>query len=118
VMAAFRDDAELEQKLAGPLPRLTGRTLVDRRELERALERIRRDGVAIEDQEAIIGEAEIAAAVVDHAGHAVGAVGVVGPVERLLVDGFARPDLAGAVKQVARGLSRDMAGARVYERGR
>ena len=31
VMAAFRDDAELEQKLAGPLPRLTGRTLVDRR---------------------------------------------------------------------------------------
>jgi DNA-binding IclR family transcriptional regulator len=118
VMAAFRDDAELEQKLAGPLPRLTGRTLVDRRELERALERIRRDGVAIEDQEAIIGEAEIAAAVVDHAGHAVGAIGVVGPVERLLVDGFARPDLAGAVKQVARGLSRDMAGARVYERGR
>jgi DNA-binding IclR family transcriptional regulator len=118
VMAAFRDDAELEQKLAGQLPRLTGRTLVDRQELERALERIRRDGVAIEDQEAIIGEAEIAAAVVDHAGHAVGAVGVVGPVERLLVDGFARPDLAGAVKQVARGLSRDMAGARVYERGR
>jgi hypothetical protein len=48
----------------------------------------------------------------------VGAVGVVGPVERLLVDGFARPDLAGAVKQVTRGLSRDMAGARVYERGR
>jgi DNA-binding IclR family transcriptional regulator len=118
VTAAFRDDAELAQKLAGALPKLTGRTIVDPQELERALERIRRDGVAIEDQEAIIGEAEIAAAVVDHAGHAVGAVGVVGPVERLLVDGFARPDLAAAVKEVARGLSRDMAGARVYERGR
>jgi DNA-binding IclR family transcriptional regulator len=117
-VAAFRDDAELEPKLAGPLPRLTGRTIVDAQELRRSLERIRRDGVAIEDQEAIIGEAEIAAPVLDHSGHAVGAVGVVGPVERLLVDGFARPDLANAVREVARGLSRDMAGARVYERGR
>lgn len=118
VTAAFRDDGELKQMLAGALPRLTGRTIVEPSELERALERIRIDGVAVEDQEAIIGEAEIAAPVFDHSGHAVGAVGVVGPVERLLVDGFARPDLAAAVKEVARGLSRDMAGGRVYARGR
>jgi len=51
-------------------------------------------------------------------GDAVGAVGVVGPVERLLVDGSARPELAAAVREVARGLSRDMAGGRVYARGR
>jgi DNA-binding IclR family transcriptional regulator len=118
VMAAFRDESELGPRLAGALPRLTGRTIVDPLELGRELERIRRDGVAVEDQEAIIGEAEIAAPVVDHDGDAVGAVGVVGPVERLLVDGFARPDLAAAVKEVARGLSRDIGGARVYERGR
>lgn len=114
--AAFRDDGELERLLAEPLRRLTGRTLVEPAELEDALERIRRDGVAVEDQEAIIGEAEIAAPVFDHAGRPVGALGVVGPVERLLVGGSARPELADAVREVARGLSRDLAGGRVYAR--
>ena len=52
--------------------------------MRRALEAVRRSGVAIEDQEAVIGEAEVAAAVFDHDGHPVGAIGVVGPVERLL----------------------------------
>jgi DNA-binding IclR family transcriptional regulator len=116
--AAFQDDGQLEQMLGGPLPRLTGRTIVEPPELKEALKRIRHEGVAVEDQEAIIGEAEIAAPVFDHLGDAVGAVGVVGPVERLLVDGSARPELAAAVREVARGLSRDMAGGRVYARGR
>jgi DNA-binding IclR family transcriptional regulator len=115
---AFHDDGELERMLGGPLPKLTGRTMVEPKAIKEALERIRRDGVAVEDQEAIIGEAEIAAPVFDHSGHAVGAVGVVGPVERLLVEGSARSDLAAAVREVARGLSRDLAGGRVYARGR
>lgn len=113
---AFRDDGELERLLQGPLRRLTGRTLVEPAELEEALERIRRDGVAVEDQEAIIGEAEIAAPVFDHSGRPVGALGVVGPVERLLVEGSPRADLSTAVKQTARGLSRDISGGRVYAR--
>ena len=115
--AAFHEDGELERLLAGPLRMLTGRTLVDTPKIRQALERIRRDGIAVEDQEAIIGEAEIAAPIFDHHGHAVGAVGVVGPVERLLVEGSPRAELAAAVKEAARGLSRDISGGRVYARG-
>jgi DNA-binding IclR family transcriptional regulator len=92
------------------MPRLTGRTIADPHEMAVALDAIAEAGFATEDQEAIVGEAEIAAAVVDHRGHPVGAIGVAGPVERLLSE--ARADaVALAVKEVARGLSRDM-GAR------
>jgi DNA-binding IclR family transcriptional regulator len=62
----------------------------------------------------VIGEAELAAPVIDHDGHAVGAIGVVGPVERLLPDGKVREDEVAAVKEVARGLSRDLGGVRRF----
>lgn len=115
---AFHDDARIEELIAGPLPRLTGRTIVAPEALRDALEAIRREGVAIEDQEAVIGEAEVAAPVLDHAGHPVGAIGVVGPVERLLPGGRSRDDVVAAVKEVARGLSRDLGGVRRFARGR
>jgi len=75
------------------------------------------DGVALEDQEAIVGEAEIAAAVFNHLGAPVGAVGVAGPVERLLADGPA-PDVVAAVRETARSLSREMGAGRVSARAR
>jgi len=118
VVAAYRDEAALGELRGGPLGRLTGRTMVEPRVLRRALESIRREGVAIEDQEAVIGEAEVAAPVFDHEGHPVGAIGVAGPVERLLPDGRARLDVLGAVKESARGLSRDLGGVRRFARGR
>src|ERR687892_600570 len=46
------------------------------------------------------------------------AIGVVGPVERLLPEGHVRKDVVAAVKEVARGLSRDLGGARRYARAR
>jgi DNA-binding IclR family transcriptional regulator len=116
--AAHADAAELDRLLAEPLPRLTGRTLVEEAELRDALEAVRRSGFAIEDQEAVLGEAEVAAAVLDHHGRAVGAIGVVGPVERLLPDGTAGGEIVAAVKDVARGLSRDVGGVRRYARAR
>lgn len=110
-IAAYADEHARRHLLGGPLPTLTGRTLVDPDELRRALEGVPRTGVAVEDQEAIVGEAEIAAPVFDHLGVPVGAIGVAGPVERLLPDG-PRPDIVAAVKEVARGLSRDMGAGR------
>jgi DNA-binding IclR family transcriptional regulator len=117
-MVAFHDEAALGVLLDGPLPRLTGRTIVEPEGLRRVLDSIRRDGVAIEDQEAVIGEAEVASPVFEHTGHAVGAIGVVGPVERLLPEERPRRDVIAAVKEVARGLSRDLGGVRRFARGR
>jgi DNA-binding IclR family transcriptional regulator len=118
-VAAFADEAALEALLPdGPLTQLTGRTIVDPQEIRRALERVRREGVAVEDQEAVLGEAEVAAAVLDHDGRPVGAIGVAGPVEHLLPGGRAREDVVAAVKQTARGLSRDLGGVRRYARSR
>lgn len=97
--------------LSGELRRLTGRTIVDGAELGASLEQVVETGLATEDQEGIVGEAEIAAPIFDHRGAPIGAIGIAGPVERLLPDG---PDeqLAAAVKQAARGLSREMGAGR------
>lgn len=102
--------------LGAPLARLTGRTLTDPGALGRELDRVALMGVALEDQEAIIGEAAIAAPVFDHLGQVVGAIGVGGPVERLLPDGPS-DHLIAAVKEAARGLSREMGAGRVAARG-
>lgn len=117
-VVAFRDDATVRELVDRPLARLTGRTVVEPREIRRSLAAIRRGGVAVEDQEAVIGEAEVAAAVFDHEGRPVGAIGVAGPVEHLLPEGRARDDVVAAVKQTARGLSRDLGGVRRFARSR
>jgi DNA-binding IclR family transcriptional regulator len=117
-VAAFRDETVLAELLGHPLPRLTGRTIVEPREIRRSLAAVRRSGVAVEDQEAVIGEAEVAAAVLDHDARPVGAIGVAGPVEHLLPDGRTRDDVMTAVKQTARGLSRDLGGVRRFAKSR
>ncbi len=51
--------------------------------VRKMLEEVREKGWAAEREEAIIGEASIASPVFDRAGAAAGAIGIVGPVERL-----------------------------------
>jgi DNA-binding IclR family transcriptional regulator len=101
--------AELER---GPLPRLTGNTITLKRSLDAELKRARTAGVAVDDQEAIVGEAGIATAVFDHRGLAVGAIGVTGAVERLLPSG-PDPEMVAAVKEAGRGLSRELGAGRI-----
>jgi DNA-binding IclR family transcriptional regulator len=115
-VAAFLDPRRRNALLGVELTPLTGRTTVDPARLREELERVVAAGVAAEDQEAIVGEAEIAAAVFDHRGAPAGAIGVVGPVERVAPDGPA-PALVAAVKETARGLSREMGAGRVGSRG-
>jgi DNA-binding IclR family transcriptional regulator len=115
-IGAALDPDRRRSMLAGPMPRLTGRTIADPHDLAVALDAIAVDGIAIEDQEAIVGEAEVAAAIVDHRATPVGAVGVVGPAERLLAEPRTEAIVL-AVKETARGLSRDM-GARRLPGGR
>jgi DNA-binding IclR family transcriptional regulator len=109
--AAYLEPQGRDELLAGPLPRLTGRTLTNRAALDAELGRVVEGGVALEDQEAIVGEAGVAAALFDHRGAVVGAIGVAGPVERLLPDGPAA-DVVAAVKEAARGLSRELGAGR------
>ena len=88
----------------GELIALTGRTdHRPRRTRGDARSRSREDGYAFEDEEAIVGEAEIAAPVFDDLGHSVGAIGVVGPVERLAARGRPASTLVAAVRETLAG---------------
>jgi DNA-binding IclR family transcriptional regulator len=115
-VVAFRSPTRRTALLGAELSPLTGRTMTEPSILRAALEGIASLGVAVEDQEAVVGEAEIAAPVFDHRGEPAGAIGVVGPVERLLPDGPATALIA-AVKEAGRGLSRDMGAGRFAARG-
>jgi DNA-binding IclR family transcriptional regulator len=116
-IVAYLPESVRSSLLASELAPLTGRTMTDPAALEQALAGVARDGSALEDEEAIVGEAEIAAPIFDDLGHSVGAIGVVGPVERLVSEGRAAPALLAAVRETSRGLSRDMGAGRVRARG-
>jgi len=116
-IAAFLPEPSRRALLAAELVPLTGRTVTDPAMLEASLAIVADEGAAFEDEEAIVGEAEIAAPVFDDMGHSVGAIGVVGPVERLVVEGRAAPAVLAAVRETSRGLSRDMGAGRTRAGG-
>jgi DNA-binding IclR family transcriptional regulator len=108
---AYLPSSVVDDLTAEPLPKLTSRTL-SARELRSQFEAIRERGVARERDEAILGEASVAAPIFDHSGHAVGAVGVVGDTERIVPRGPAK-GLVSAVAEAAAGISREL-GARSW----
>ena len=110
IAASLPEDAQ-DALLAGPLPRLTGHTRTDPEELGKVLTTVSVRGYAIEDQEATLGDAGLAAPVFDWSGRVAGALGIVGPVERLLDLDHERR-LADAVRSTARALSRDLGAGR------
>jgi DNA-binding IclR family transcriptional regulator len=110
-IVAWLDDDAQKALLAGPAQRLTGKTLTDPEALQQALVATRERGYAVEDQEATLGDGGLAAPVFDWSGRAVGALGIVGPVERLLAPGR-QGRLADAVRSTARALSRDLGASR------
>ena len=116
-IAAFVPATTLDHLLGAELAPLTGRTATEPDAIVGSLHAIAIDGIALEDQEAVVGEGEIAAPVFDTHGHPVGAIGMVGPVERLVVEGEPSPTIAAAVRETARGLSRDMGAGRLVARG-
>jgi len=97
--------------LAADLAPLTGRTKTTKAALSRALAQVRKQGYAVEDQEATVGDAGIAAPIVNREGSVAGAIGVVGPAERLTAMP-AREELARLVTESARSISRDLGAGR------
>ncbi|HEU4423676.1 MAG TPA: IclR family transcriptional regulator [Pilimelia sp.] len=120
-IVAHLPEPERRRLLAGQLPVLTGGTITDPAALAEQLAAVLVTGYAVEDGEAAIGDAGVAAPVFDRDG-VVGAIGLVGPVERLLTGArdergagaSGRPDdeHAVAVRETARLLSRDLGAGR------
>jgi DNA-binding IclR family transcriptional regulator len=108
---AHLDEDVRDDVLREDLPRLTGQTLHSAAALGKELAATRERGYALEKEEAVIGEAGVAAPIFDRSGEAIGAVGIVGPRERLLKRGRER-FLANAVLEAARGISRDLGAPR------
>ena len=104
-------DAGRAAAVAGDLAPLTGRTKTTRAALSRALAQVRKQGFAVENQEATVGDAGVAAPILGRDSAVAGAIGVVGPVERLLAPAT-RGELARAVIEAARAISRDLGAAR------
>jgi DNA-binding IclR family transcriptional regulator len=108
-IVAHVPEQQRTELLGRSLPMLTGRTLTEQRKLAAELEKVRSLGYAVEDSEATIGDAGLAAPVFARDGVA-GAIGLVGPVERLLAG--QRDEYAVAVRDTARLLTRDLGGGR------
>jgi DNA-binding IclR family transcriptional regulator len=108
---AFVDQDFRGAVLEEDLPRLTGRTLSSPAALTRDLDATRKRGYAVEKEEAVLGEAGVAAPIFDRDAEPVGAVGIAGPRERILARGSERR-IANAVVEAARGISRDLGAPR------
>jgi DNA-binding IclR family transcriptional regulator len=111
-IVAYLPDEPRAELLKAPLPQLTGRTIIFPHEISTGLENVRHQGFAIDDQEAIVGEAGLAAPILADGGRPVGAIGLTGPVEDILPDG-PHPTKVASLRDAARNLSRDMGGGRM-----
>jgi DNA-binding IclR family transcriptional regulator len=110
-IVAHLPDSQRAQALTADLAPLTGRTKTTRGALSRALSQVRNQGYAVEDEEATVGDAGIAAPILSRDDLVTGAIGVVGAAGRLLaID--AKPELVRAVVATARAISRDLGAGR------
>jgi DNA-binding IclR family transcriptional regulator len=107
-IVASLPETQRTRALTGDLAPLTGRT---RSALSRALAQVRQRGFAVEDQEATVGDAGIAAAILARDGVVAGAIGVVGPADRLLDHG-SMEERVREVTAAARAISRDLGAGR------
>jgi DNA-binding IclR family transcriptional regulator len=106
IVAALEINAQ-EALLALPAERLTGLTVTRLADLRQILVTTRRRGYAVEAHMATLGDAGIAAPMFDSSRRAVGAIGIVGPAERLL-SAERQKALADAVCCAAERLSQEM----------
>lgn len=99
----------------GPLRSLTGDTLTDPVQLLSELPGIAVQGVAFEEDEAVIGESALASPVVDRTGAVVAAIGLVVPSAQWPDEGsddHGLEEWVAALRGTARALSRELGGTR------
>ncbi len=105
VLLAFTSIDWQQQVMARGLPRLTTNTITDPLRLREDLERIRRRGYAVDNEEREQGVRCVAAPVMDRSGSVVAAISLSGPSSRLILDGLS--DLIEAVQRTAEKISRE-----------
>jgi DNA-binding IclR family transcriptional regulator len=88
----------------GPLRSLTGETIVEPAVLEKALAEVLAKGYAVEDEEAVLGEASIAVPVADRDSEAVAAIAVVLPASQQPV----ADSVLTLLREAARNVSREL----------
>lgn len=86
------------------LPRLTSHTIQDMEQLEKELERVQRDGFAVDVEEMREGVGRVASAVLDRSGRIMACLAVVCPAFRLRESGR-KENYARCVKEVAQEIS-------------
>lgn len=106
---AFMPEEEQSARAASDLARFTRNTLVTAREVEDELELTRQRRYAVEDEEAIIGEAGVAAPIFDAHESVIGAIGIAGPRERVAAADRVET-LAPHVLEASRAISRELGG--------
>jgi DNA-binding IclR family transcriptional regulator len=82
-MLAFQAPPLVEEIIRQGLRPRTPKTKTSADELRAALDRVRRDGYAVEDEESEAGMRSVAAPIRNASGDVVAAIGVAGPVQRL-----------------------------------
>ncbi|HQT67841.1 MAG: hypothetical protein B7Z78_04745 [Rhodospirillales bacterium 20-60-12] len=92
------------------MPRLTVKTIITPAALRAALDQVRRDGFATDDEENAVGLRCLAAPIFDETGDAIAAVSASGPMARLTDERMA--ELGAAVLATAQAISIEMGGVR------
>lgn len=106
LLAYWPDGEVAEQYREQRFEPLTPRTITSLADLLRDLERTRRRGFAIDDEEHETGVTCVAAAVLDHVGSPAAAISVSGPSQRLRRTGL--PELGDLLKIIATELSSEL----------
>ena len=106
-LLAFLAEDEKRVLTSGELRSMTGETITSPEQLRDQLDEVRSGGIALEQDEAVIGESSLASPIFDSYGEAVGAIGVVIPSGADL----ARHPASDQVRETARAVSRELGAA-------
>jgi DNA-binding IclR family transcriptional regulator len=104
VLLAYRPEFKEVVVAKGPLRSLTAETITDTDGLDKALSEVLATGWALEDEEAVLGEASIAVPVADRDGEAVAAIAVVMPAS----DDPLPDSVLTLLREAARNVSREL----------
>jgi DNA-binding IclR family transcriptional regulator len=102
---------DTDRVLSGALRSMTGETLTEPELLRAQLDEVRRSGIAVEQDEAVLGESGLASPVFDSWGAPVGAIGIVVPSGQMPPGQAADHDARDVVRETARALSRELGAA-------